>query len=130
MLDRVLVQMNEPWWFDHLRDARATCFTAVSYLLTALLFWLGWKLTEKITADWLRVVLRAGLVAIAFAPAVFMDPGGLISIMPASVATIGSAVLYTVSGLAFGFFVFHALVSMCLVWCIGAIVGGVSMKLR
>lgn len=124
------MQMNEPWWFDHLRDARATCFTAGSYLLTTLLFWLGWKLTARIDSDWLRIVFRAGLVAIAFAPAVFMDPGGLVSIMPASLASIGSAVLYAVSGLAVGFFVFHALVSIFFVWSIGTIVGGVSMKLR
>ena len=124
--------MNEPWWPDYLRGAEALTFlTASGYLLTTLvLFWPGWRLTGKIDRDWTRILVRAGLVAIAFAPAVFMGPGGEKSIVPASLAAIVSATMYTASGLALGFYVYHALVSMFLVWCIGTTVGGVSRSLR
>ena len=69
-------------------------FTAVSYLTAAILFWVGWKLTKKIVTDWLRVVLRAGLVAIAFAPALLVDPGGGAYVIPASLAAVLDGILY------------------------------------
>ena len=123
--------MSEPWWFDYVRETNLlNPFTAVSYLTAAILFWVGWKLTKKIAADWLRVVLRAGLVAIAFAPALLMDPGGGAYVIPASLAAVWGVIAYSGAGPATSFIVYHPLISMLLVWCMGCIVGGVSMKLR
>ena len=105
--------------------------TATGYLLTALLlFWPGWKLTGKIDRESIRICLRAGLVALAFAPAVLMTPGGEKPVVPASLAAIVSVILYTVSEPAVDFYFYHALISIFLVWLLGFIVGRVSMKLR
>jgi hypothetical protein len=124
--------MTEPKWFDYLRGATvATFLTAISYLFTALLlFWPGWKLTGKIDRDWIRIFLRAGLVAIAFAPAVFMGPGGEKSIVPASLSATVDTIMYTASDLALDFYVYHALISILLIWFIGLVVGRVSMRLQ
>jgi hypothetical protein len=111
-------------WLENVRGASLSFLTAMGYVLTTLLLWLpGWVLTRKISIDWLRIVLRAGVIAVAFAPGVFMGPGGEVSIVPALLGTLGSAVMYSVSNLPFGFYVYHGLISILVIWFIGASVG-------
>ena len=124
--------MNEPWWSDYLRGVKViTSLTASSYLFIALLlFWPGWKLTGRVDRDWIRVFLRAGLIAIAFAPAAFMGPGGEKFIVPALLSAIVNAIVYPASGLALGFYFYHALISILVFLFVGVVVCGVYVKVR
>lgn len=48
----------------------------VTYLLTALVLFLpGWVLTRRLSKK-LRILIRAGVMTLAFAPGMFISPGG------------------------------------------------------
>lgn len=123
--------MDNPWQRVELPYAVLNFATGFCYLLTALLLFLpGWMMTGEIRNDRRRLLLRAGVIAVAFAPALLEDPGGFISVVPASLGSIGSAVIYIASSLPLDFYFYHALLSMLLVWCVGVVVGEVALRVR
>ena len=62
--------------------------SVVTYLLTTLILFLpGWLLTRRLSKN-LRVLLRAGVMAIAFAPGMFISPGGEFGIIAPTVLIV------------------------------------------
>lgn len=123
--------MVEPWGHVELPDAVINAVSGLSCLATILFVFLpGWLLTRNVKNDWARVALRAGVVAMAFAPALFLDPGGITFVIPASLGIIGHVLLYTEFDFARSFYFQHTLFSLLMVWFLGIIVGGVSLDVR
>jgi hypothetical protein len=123
--------MDNPWQHVVLPDAVINFGTGFTYLMASLLLFLpGWILTRKVRSKQGQLLLRACVVAVAFAPALFMDPGGVTNIVPASFGAIVSAILYVESELGLGFYFYHAILSILLVWCLGIVVGEASLRVR
>jgi hypothetical protein len=87
-----------------IQEAEAGVPTLLGYTASLLLLWLGWKLTARTKEDWLRVVLRAGLIASLLAPSIFSDPGvTFVFFVPAWIPALVYAVFPPVA-LAVGLF--------------------------
>lgn len=120
--------MTAPWWLDDIRKAEANRYTVATYLLSTTLFLVALWAYTRVKHRGNRTWVHAALVAIAFAPGILQDPGGLIMVLPAWVAAIGNAVLWSMAGEPFGFYMNHPFVSIALVWGLGVLVGTARTK--
>ena len=116
--------LGEIWGYfvEDLPSSVVNPFTIFGYLLTSLLLFLpGWILTHKVTNTQVRMLFSAGLVALAWAPALTTEPGGMVLLVPALLGVVWGAMLYLLPGDALGFYFYHALVSLLLTGSGGAI---------
>jgi hypothetical protein len=120
----------EPSLLDALRYAQVTIFTGIGYALATALFLPGWWLSARVRSEGPRVMIRAALVAASFTPTMFMDPGGLVSLVPAGLAMVGSGLLYGLSRQPPGFWFYQALSSFLMSWTVIMLAGALARALR
>lgn len=76
-----------------IQEAKVSIPTLLGYITSLPLLWLGWRLTAKTKDDWLRIVLRCGVLASAFTPSIISDPGvTFVFVVPAWVPTLAYAI--------------------------------------
>ncbi len=104
-------------------------FGIFGYLTTSLVLFLpGWALTCRIKNAQAHIWVRAGLIAITWAPGLTMEPGGMVLLVPASLGVVWGAMVYLVPGHSLGIFFYQPLASMFLVWCVAVVVSEVSLR--
>jgi len=104
-----------------IQEAEAGIPTLLGYSISLLLLWPGWKLTAKTKEDWLRIVLRSGLIASLVTPSIFSDPGvTFVFVVPAWIPTLVYAIFPPVA-LATG------LLPISVLWLILLFVGSAKL---
>ena len=75
-----------------IEEAKVSIPTLLGYITSLPLLWLGLRLTAKTKDNWLRIVLRCGVLASAFTPSIISDPGvTFVFVVPAWVPTVAYA---------------------------------------
>ena len=80
---------------ESIEDALVVCFMIVAGLLPSLLIaFIGWKLTRKLKNSFVRTVVRAAVLSLAFAPTVLGHAGPMFAIWAVFLAPGSYRLLY------------------------------------
>lgn len=125
--------MSETWRYfiqDLPNSVTNSCTISIYLINIFLLFLPGWIFSRKIKNNQARMLFRSGLGAIALAPALTMEAGGMVLLVPASWGVIWGAVIYLLPGDTLGFYFYLSLASILVIGCGGAIVAEACRRMK